>query len=94
MFNIMHLVVFFHLRLSSFPLKQIVLGCIRSGQVEIHPYNYDAELLAFCAAKGIAVTAYASLGGQDKRDVLREDATVVAPYAGANLWLITQQLIG
>jgi diketogulonate reductase-like aldo/keto reductase len=48
------------------------------NQVEIHPYNYDAELLAFCAAKGIAVTAYASLGGQDKRDVLREDATVVA----------------
>ena len=35
------------------------------NQIELHPYNPQTELVAFCRKEGIAVQAYASLGGQD-----------------------------
>jgi len=35
------------------------------NQVELHPYRNQAELRRFCEEEGIAVQAYASLGGQD-----------------------------
>jgi alcohol dehydrogenase (NADP+) len=34
-------------------------------QVELHPYAPQLALQAYCAAEGIALQAYASLGGQD-----------------------------
>ncbi len=35
------------------------------NQVELHPYRPSKELREYCASEGIALTAYASLGGQD-----------------------------
>jgi len=35
------------------------------NQVELHPYNPQTELVAYCRTHGIVVEAYASLGGQD-----------------------------
>ena len=35
------------------------------NQVELHPYNPQTELVEYCRREGIAVQAYASLGGQD-----------------------------
>jgi len=35
------------------------------NQVEMHPYYNQKELREYCAAEGIVVQAYASLGGQD-----------------------------
>ena len=37
-------------------------------QVELHPYNQQAELRAVCAAERIAVTAYSSLGSAARPD--------------------------
>jgi diketogulonate reductase-like aldo/keto reductase len=34
-------------------------------QIEVHPLHPQTALLDYCAAHGIVVTAYASLGGQD-----------------------------
>lgn len=35
------------------------------NQIELHPYNPQTELVAYCQKEGIAIQAYASLGGQD-----------------------------
>lgn len=37
------------------------------NQIELHPYNYkfQKDLIDYCAQEGIAIQAYASLGGQD-----------------------------
>lgn len=35
------------------------------NQVEMHPHHQQRELRAYCAAEGIILQAYASLGGQD-----------------------------
>lgn len=35
------------------------------NQIECHPYNPQRELVEYCKKEGIAVVAYASLGGQD-----------------------------
>lgn len=35
------------------------------NQIECHPYNPQTELVEYCKKEGIAVVAYASLGGQD-----------------------------
>ena len=37
----------------------------RAAQVECHPYYPQAALRAYCAAEGIVLQAYSSLGGQD-----------------------------
>jgi alcohol dehydrogenase (NADP+) len=50
------------------------------NQVERHPLLQQPELLAFCRAHGIAVTAYSPLGacGPDGRAQLLEEPTLVA----------------
>eukprot|EP00562_Extubocellulus_spinifer_P002707 CAMPEP_0178476460 /NCGR_PEP_ID=MMETSP0696-20121128/3637_1 /TAXON_ID=265572 /ORGANISM="Extubocellulus spinifer, Strain CCMP396" /LENGTH=374 /DNA_ID=CAMNT_0020103761 /DNA_START=388 /DNA_END=1512 /DNA_ORIENTATION=- len=35
------------------------------NQIELHPYNPQSEIVAYCQEHGIVVEAYASLGGQD-----------------------------
>lgn len=40
-----------------------------NNQVEIHPYNSQNELIDFCHARDITVTAYSPIGGQAKEGV-------------------------
>lgn len=55
------------------------------NQVEMHPYWPQSELLAFCSARGIALTAYSPLGSIDRspgmkapdEPVLLQDPTVI-----------------
>ena len=42
------------------------------NQVELHPFLAQAELLDFCRANQIAVTAYSPLGSSDRPDRLRK----------------------
>jgi alcohol dehydrogenase (NADP+) len=46
------------------------------NQIEMHPYLQQPEMLAFCNAHDIKLTAYAPLGSENK--ALLEDATVGA----------------
>ncbi|KAJ2785978.1 hypothetical protein H4R18_000193 [Coemansia javaensis] len=60
------------------------------NQVEVHPYNPEHELVAFCQENNVAVTGYCPLGG-GRVSVLR-DATVEA-IAGAHGCTPAQVLI-
>ena len=56
------------------------------NQIELHPYLQQSEMLAFCQANNIYLTAYSPLGSSDRPDslktddepVLLENSTIVA----------------
>ncbi|HYD35804.1 MAG TPA: aldo/keto reductase [Vitreimonas sp.] len=49
-----------------------------TNQVEIHPYNSQAELVDFCHYHQITITAYSPLGSQGSDHKPLDDATVAA----------------
>jgi alcohol dehydrogenase (NADP+) len=66
-----------HLGVSNFSIKKlknlIANAKIRPemNQVELHPYLQQNELLAFCKAEGIHMTAYSPLGSPDRPERLK-----------------------
>lgn len=55
------------------------------NQVEMHPRLAQTELKAFCAEKGIVMTAYSPLGSGDRPDTMRqqeEPALLTDPIVG------------
>ncbi len=62
------------------------------NQVELHPYNPQNDLLAYCQDKGIHLTAYSPLGSGDRPDSMKakdeppllenEDIKAIATDAG------------
>ncbi|HEU0198463.1 MAG TPA: aldo/keto reductase [Nevskiaceae bacterium] len=61
-----------HIGVSNFSAKKVqtLLDTARikpaMDQVELHPYLQQSELLRFCAAHGVHVTAYSPLGSGDR----------------------------
>jgi alcohol dehydrogenase (NADP+) len=66
-----------HIGLSNFSIKKmrdILAHCkIRPevNQVELHPLLQQPDLVAFCAAEGIHLTAWAPLGSSDRPDFVK-----------------------
>lgn len=62
---------------SNFSISKLEQLIAESGsvpavnQVELHPYNPQNELLAYCRDKGIHLTAYSPLGSRDRPDSLK-----------------------
>ena len=68
-----------HLGVSNFSVKKLaaLLETARVrpevNQVEMHPYLQQGELLDFCRANGVVVTAYSPLGSTDRPEVLKAE---------------------
>ncbi|MEM9213663.1 MAG: aldo/keto reductase [Cyanobacteria bacterium P01_F01_bin.150] len=66
-----------HIGVSNFSLTKIkdLMGVARikpeMNQIELHPYLQQTELVQFCQANGIHVTAYSPLGSPDRPDSLK-----------------------
>ncbi len=62
---------------SNFSITKLAQLIAESGavpavnQVELHPYNPQNDLLAYCKAQGIHVTAYSPLGSGDRPDSMK-----------------------
>ncbi|KAJ2163143.1 hypothetical protein GGF46_000072 [Coemansia sp. RSA 552] len=52
------------------------------NQIEVHPYNQEHDLIAFCHLKEIIVTAYSPLGGDGETNVVNDP--VIQEIAKAN----------
>ena len=63
---------------SNFSISKLEQLIVESGvvpavnQVELHPYNPQAELLNYCREKGIHLTAYSPLGSRDRPDSMKD----------------------
>ncbi|KAG0037871.1 hypothetical protein BGZ82_001632 [Podila clonocystis] len=55
-----------------------------ANQVELHPENPQWELLEFCKAKGIHLTAYSPLGSTDSPLIKREEISKIAQKHNSN----------
>ncbi|KAF9100537.1 hypothetical protein BGX29_006511 [Mortierella sp. GBA35] len=55
-----------------------------ANQVELHPENPQWELLEFCKAKGIHLTAYSPLGSTDSPLIKREEISKIAAKHNTN----------
>ncbi|KAK3820595.1 MAG: NADP-dependent oxidoreductase domain-containing protein [Linnemannia elongata] len=55
-----------------------------ANQVELHPENPQWELLEFCKAKGIHVTAYSPLGSTDSPLIKRDEISKIAAKHNTN----------
>ncbi|KAF9305272.1 hypothetical protein BGZ74_010796 [Mortierella antarctica] len=55
-----------------------------ANQVELHPENPQWELLEFCKAKGIHLTAYSPLGSTDSPLIKREEVSKIAQKHNSN----------
>lgn len=66
-----------HIGVSNFSQKKLaglLESCIEKpevNQVELHPYLQQNELLQFCHAQGILVTAYSPLGSADRSEGMK-----------------------
>ncbi|MEO1352366.1 MAG: aldo/keto reductase, partial [Cyanobacteria bacterium J06635_15] len=62
---------------SNFSISKLDQLITESGatpavnQVELHPYNPQNELLAYCQDQGIHLTAYSPLGSRDRPDSMK-----------------------
>ncbi len=73
-----------HIGLSNFSVKKLrglMARCTikpEVDQVEMHPFLQQPELVAFCAANGVHLTAWAPLGSSDRPDAFKAaDAPVL-----------------
>ncbi len=80
-----------HIGVSNFSIKKLkdllVVARIKPemNQIELHPYNQQAEMLEFCNNNGIFLTAYSPLGSMDRpaplkgenEPILLEDSIVM-----------------
>lgn len=81
-----------HIGVSNFSIAKLkdLLGTARlkpeMNQIELHPYHQQPQMLEFCAAQEVFVTAYSPLGSPDRpaglkaadEPLLLEDPTIAA----------------
>ncbi|KAF9537738.1 hypothetical protein EC957_007705 [Mortierella hygrophila] len=75
---------------SNFSIKNLekILAVAKivpaANQVELHPENPQWELLEFCKAKGIHLTAYSPLGSTDSPLIKRDEISKIAAKHNTN----------
>ncbi|KAJ2800774.1 hypothetical protein H4R20_003935 [Coemansia guatemalensis] len=70
-----------------------------TNQVEVHPYNQEHDLVAYCQSKGIVITGYCPLGG-GKINVMNDDfikriaeAHCCTPAQVSLSWLLARGIV-